>query len=489
VLAETIAKAPARQTPFPATWLAVKEYFADMDQDYIDSTAYQAACCQHGVEGLKSQAVLLQFLHDLGVVINFRHLKNFDTQILNPLWLTNGVYRIINSEQVAEQGGLLHEDDLDAVINVQDSPSPQPSPAGRGSLTTERVYHYPPDKLGYIVRVMEQFELCYPLDGHRFIVPQLLPVQEPDFETAGAALHFILRFPEFLPDSVFPRLMVKLHPFIKGDLRWRTGMVLEKRNVFDATARVRADKEDQEIRIDVCGQEPRRFLSYIRETVKEIVADFANLPLSEWVPVPDCGESLEYDYLVEAEKAGEKEVFVRELKKRVAVADLLDGVEESSMRDEQAQTPVKAFISYSHKDLEHLQGLKAALSPLVRLEKLRLWDDHAIDAGEEWHDTIFRELGEADLVLCLVSADFIHSDFCYAKELAAAMEAHGRGEKTVVPILLRQCAWDELPVAKLQGFPSQWISAAKDKDAAWTEVAKGLKPAIEAAKARKAKPD
>jgi len=509
-LAETIAKAPARQTPFPAAWLKVKEHFAEMDQDYIDSAAYQTVCQQYGVDKKFSQSVLLQFLHDLGVVINFRNLKNFDTQILNPLWLTNGVYRIINSEKVAQQGGLLHEDDLDGVINkpvevtrhtgmdagiqhrdvnLAEQASHHPWPGFRhpcrNDYLVEREYHYPADKLNYIVRVMEEFELCYPLDGHRYIVPQLLPVQEPEFEKVGAVLHFIMRFPEFLPDSIFPRLMVKLHFFIKGELRWRTGMVLEKRNVFDATARVRADKEDKEIRVDVCGKEPRRFLSYIRETVKEIVADFANLAMSEWVPVPGCAEILEYDYLVEAEKAGEKEVFVRELRKRVPVADLLDGVEEPIMREEQPL--VKAFISYSHKDTEYLAAIRAALSPLVRLEKLKLWDDHAIDAGEEWYGTIFRELDEADLVLCLVSADFIQSDFCYTKELEAAMNAHAAGEKTVVPIRLRQCDWDDLPVAKLQGLPKQWISTAPDKDAAWTEIAKGLKPVIEKARARKAK--
>jgi internalin A len=479
-LAAEIAEAPARRTPFPAAWLSVKEHFADLvkEYDYIDSAEYEKVCVNHGVDRKFSQGVLLQFLHDLGVVINFRKLRNFDTQILNPLWLTNGVYRIINSELVANQGGLLHERDFDAVIN--DS---RIAP----SNTTERAFHYPANKLQYIVRVMEEFELCYPLDSRRYIVPQLLPVQEPDFETAGAVLHFDIRFEGFLPDSIFPRLMVKLHPFIKGNFRWRTGMVLEKRNVFDATARVRADKEDREIRVDVCGAEPRRFLSYIRETVKEIVADFADLAYSEWVPIPGSGEFLEYESLVAAENAGEKEIFVWQVKKRIPVADLLDGVEEPTMRDELAQTPVKAFVSYSHRDLEHLKALQLALSPLVRLDKLRLWTDRSIDAGAEWHETIFRELNEADLVLCLVSADFIGSDFCHEKELAAAMAAHGRGEKTVVPIRLRECDWDDLPLAKLQGTPGQWIISAANKDAAWTEVARSLKPAIDAAKTRKAR--
>ena len=88
-----------------------------MTQDYIDSAHYRAVCEMNGVTRRFSQDVLLQFLHDLGIVINFRNLKNFDTQILNPLWLTNGVYRIINSERVANAGGLLHEADFDAIIN------------------------------------------------------------------------------------------------------------------------------------------------------------------------------------------------------------------------------------------------------------------------------------------------------------------------------------------------------------------------------------
>lgn len=469
-----IERADARRTPFPAGWRAVKDHFAHMTEDYIDSAQFRAVCEANGVTRRFSQDVLLQFLHDLGVVINFRNLKNFDTQILNPLWLTNGVYRIINSERVANAGGLLGEDEFDAVINDP-----------RYDRPGERKLRYPLDKLNYIVRVMQEFELCYRLDGTRYVVPQLLPVAEPDFQAQGKGLSFVIHFPEFLPDSVFPRLMVKLHDFILGELRWRTGMVLSKPTVFDACARVREDKEDKALQIDARGNEPRRFLSFIRATVKEIVDGFAHLPITERVPIPDCGAFLDYEDLAEAEQAGEKEVFVRQLKKRVPISELLDGVEEPEMRGELAQMPVKAFISYSHKDKEHLPDLRAALSPLVRLNKLILWDDRDIEAGEEWNKEIFRELDEADLVLCLVSADFINSDFCYTQELAAALEAHRRGEKTVVPIRLRECNWDGLPLAQLQGIPGAWISSARDKDVAWKEVSKSLEPAISHAKERK----
>ncbi|MFM6343961.1 MAG: COR domain-containing protein, partial [Dolichospermum sp.] len=81
-LNRVINTAPTRGTRFPAHWLKVKEYFSDMEKDYIESSEYRNVCVEKGVVRTFSQDVLLQFLHDLGVVINFRNLKNFDTQIL-----------------------------------------------------------------------------------------------------------------------------------------------------------------------------------------------------------------------------------------------------------------------------------------------------------------------------------------------------------------------------------------------------------------------
>jgi internalin A len=475
-LTNQIARSDTRRTPFPKVWSAVKAHFADMKEDYIESEVYRRVCMEKGVEKAFSQEVLLQFLHDLGVVINFRNLKNFDTQILNPLWLTNGVYRVINSQIVANKQGLLHEDDFDAVINDKRYTEKN---------TTDKTFHYPKNKLEYIVRVMEVFELCSRLDAHTYVIPQLLPVDEPDFKFEGAVLHFVLRFPEFLPDSVFPRLMVKLNPYVKDNLRWRTGMVLYKPAIFNAQARIRADKEDKEIRIDLCGAEPRRFLSFIRETIREIAGDFAKLEYDEMVPVPETAEFMEYQYLIEAEKAGEKEIFVRG-KGRIPISNLLNGVEEAVMRSEEGQMPVKVFVSYSHQDLDHLKELRSALSPLQRLGKLKIWDDRDINAGAEWEKEIFRELAEADIVLCMISADFISSEFCYSKELVAALAAHNLGNQHLIPIRVRKCDWVDLPIAGLQGSPtSEWITLSKDKDEAWTEVAQQLRPIVEGVKTRK----
>ncbi|WP_446810500.1 COR domain-containing protein [Methylomonas sp. 2BW1-5-20] len=473
-----IEQADTRRTPFPAHWLAVKQRFVQMQQDYdyIESAEYRRVCQELGVTRPLSQDVLLQFLHDLGVLINFRNLQYFDTQILNPLWLTNGVYRIINSGIVAERGGLLREADFDTVIN---------DPRYQSHNTNEREFVYPKHKLHYIVRVMQEFELCFPIGPSDFIVPQLLPVSAPEFQVEGALLRFVMHFPALLPNSVFPRLMVKLQGFIRGEERWRTGMVLHKPSVFGALARVRWDREDQQLLIDIYGADRRRLLSYIRETVKEIVADFTGLDFVERVPVPDCDGYKDYDELFEAEKAGETDIFVKELKKRIPLATLLDGIEEAAMRDENQQVPVRAFVSYSHKDLAYVKTLQSALSPLVRLQKLSLWHDRDIDAGAEWRPEILQQLEQADIVLCLVSQDFVNSDFCYLQEFETALAAHRRGEKTIMPIRLRKTDWQDLPIAEIQGAPEEWITSAANPDEAWCRVSERLRPLIETARARK----
>ncbi|MDQ5770466.1 toll/interleukin-1 receptor domain-containing protein [Thiothrix subterranea] len=140
--------------------------------------------------------------------------------------------------------------------------------------------------------------------------------------------------------------------------------------------------------------------------------------------------------------------------------------------------PIKAFVSYSQKDEKYLTEFSAHMRPLLRLKQVVVWDDRAIDVGDEWEECIYRELDEADIVICLVSSDFIASDFCYEKELDRALDAHRKGQKVVVPVLLRSCFWKELPLSKLGWTPRQWITSHENRDEAWTEVVTKLRKII-----------
>ena len=477
-LMKEIECSKSRKTPFPKAWSQVKNHFDGLNQDYINSSAYQQICHEYHIDKALSQNVLLNFLHDLGVLVNFDKLLQYcDMQILNPLWLTNGVYRVMNSTTVAGAKGILRRDELDQVINQEEQ---------LADNTLEEPILYEKDKLPIIIEVMQKFELCYQLDSAHYVIPSLLAKQEPEFSFEGALIHFEVHFDEFLPPSLFPRLMVKLHSYIEGNNNWRSGMILYKPEIVKARARVRVDREDRKLVIHCCGEEPRRFLSFIRKTIEEIAGEFSLLDYVEKVAIPHDEKKLvfkDYEDLVIHEQEGEETIFVSELRKRVSVKDILDGVEDPLMRDKQAQTPVKAFISYSHKDKDGLEALLSALSMAKRVGNLTLWYDKAIDAGKEWEKTIFEELNNSDIVLCLVSADFINSDFC-DRELNNALNRHKQGKQKVIPVQWRSCHWDNLPISQLQGLVNESIKSLpeNEQDLAWTEAAKKLDPIIEEAR-------
>ena len=81
----------------------------------------------------------------------------------------------------------------------------------------------------------------------------------------------------------------------------------------------------------------------------------------------------------------------------------------------------------------------------------------------------------------MISADFIASDYCWGKESGFALERHEAKKATVVPIILRACDWRGAPFGKLQGLPKDMkpITAWQDRDAAWTDVARGIRAIAE----------
>src|ERR1035441_1649714 len=107
------------------------------------------------------------------------------------------------------------------------------------------------------------------------------------------------------------------------------------------------------------------------------------------------------------------------------------------------------FFSYSHKDEDLRDQLEGHLSGLRRQGVISTWHDRRITAGSELENAIDKNLSEADVILLLVSPDFINSDYCYEREMIRAMERHKNGEARVIPVILRACDWHELPFGQL----------------------------------------
>ena len=146
-----------------------------------------------------------------------------------------------------------------------------------------------------------------------------------------------------------------------------------------------------------------------------------------------------------------------------------------------AQQQIEVFFSYSRKDENLRKELDNHLAVLKRQAVITSWYDRQIEGGAEWEKEIARHMQSADIILLLVSSDFIASEYCYVKELPKAIARHEAGEAYVIPILLRPIAyWEEMPFAHLQVYPSGGLPITQwsDLDSALVDVVKGIKTAV-----------
>jgi hypothetical protein len=151
-------------------------------------------------------------------------------------------------------------------------------------------------------------------------------------------------------------------------------------------------------------------------------------------------------------------------------------------RSSTAAQPLRLFYSYSHKDEKMREQLEAHLSLLQREGLISPWHFRKIGAGEEWEGAINRNLATADIVLLLVSASFLASNYCYDVEMKRALSRHKARRARVIPIILRDVDWKTAPFSALQALPTggKPITAWRPQDKGWTDVAKGIRDAAKA---------
>src|SRR5450759_87122 len=104
------------------------------------------------------------------------------------------------------------------------------------------------------------------------------------------------------------------------------------------------------------------------------------------------------------------------------------------------------FYCYAREDRIFRDALDKHLSGLKRQKRLSTWSDREIRAGEDWKTAIDMHLQEAHIILCLVSPDFLASDYCYEREMQQALARHKKGVARVIPILVRPTHWEDTPL-------------------------------------------
>jgi hypothetical protein len=316
--------------PMPQSWLRVKDAMAELARarKVLPIREFEQLCegdpttrTAERITDPNEQRAVLGLLHDLGVVV--AHGLRGDAPavrreitILDPNWLTGAIYALINSPTVREQGGELGHDQIGALLDP---------------------VRYPPRWHELILSMMQEPELglCLPIahkSSPRYLLPDALPVNEPDHGVWPAeALRFRFQYRR-LPTGFIPRLIVEAHRSLTDKPTWwRTGVVL---GAEGCRILVRGDTAHDRVEIHVAGTAGQRAaLSIVRTYFDAVHRYYARLPVKARVPLPEQPEvDVGYDHLVQLERdEGLEHSFLPEdADRKYTVRELLERVRDDA---------------------------------------------------------------------------------------------------------------------------------------------------------------
>jgi internalin A len=503
-----ISRLPHVGTRLPKLWVRVRSVLENYARNnYISLDEYYRLCRLNGLTNQQDMLLLSRYLHDLGVCLHFQTdplLKK--TIILKPEWGTAAVYKVLDNETVRSNLGCFTQDEL-------------------ADIWSDAEYADMRDEL---LHLMMRFKLCYEIPGrpHTYIAPNLLSVNQPDYDW-DATDNLCLRYEyEFMPKGILTRLIVEMHPWIEQQLVWKTGVVLHK----DQTcAEVIEHYNQREIRIRVTGSRKKDLLAVVTHELTKIHQSYERLQYDTLVPC-NCEEECKNSqtpysypletlhkflnkkrYLIQCYISGQdvdirrliSDVFSQELeleqKYLLRPARLptpteslqreLEQAREKSLNRQLRQTSMTeaatrdlVFISYSHKDKKWFDDLKAHLEPLVREQNLKIWEDTQIQPGAIWRDEIEKALSAAKVAVLLVSPTFLSSKFINQNELPVLLDAAKTEGVQILWVPLQASNYKATAIEKYQAVhptdrPLKQITAAK-RDTAWVEVCTNITAAM-----------
>jgi hypothetical protein len=263
------------QMHFTPVQFAVLESLRELTPkaSFLSREEFVALCTRHHVDekGPQDRAWLLDILDKLGVIIHFPQLPFMDGYVLNPRWLTYGVYTLMYSKRAR----LRQQDIVQILSNEQVVDN-----AGH-------VLAYPPDKCRLIMDAMHEFKLCYRLADHSdtLIIPALLPADQPAFAfDKTKALAFSFDFAVFLPRHIMPELIVQRHQEIDAETVWQTSVVLAHRTL-SARALLQVDYHARTLQVWVSGRDARDYLMLLCDEIQTIL-DRIGIAYKEWITLP-----------------------------------------------------------------------------------------------------------------------------------------------------------------------------------------------------------
>jgi small GTP-binding protein len=238
------------QDKLPKVWIKIRDHLKKEKKDYISLDEYFKICQKFGLNEERTEFVS-SYLHDLGVILHYRHDKLLEnTVILNPEWATEAVYKLIDTRKIQENKGRFKFDNLKTYWDKT---------------------RFPRHKHAELVRLMEKFELCFPItDSDIHIVPELLPAERPGIDFGvykrPGNLHFQYHY-DFMPEGIITRFISRMYYLIKDDHFWKNGVELR---FEDSTAVIISDLLNRKMKISVTGSCKSELLAITRNDFEHI---------------------------------------------------------------------------------------------------------------------------------------------------------------------------------------------------------------------------
>src|ERR1700752_568299 len=359
-----------------------------VNTDFITEREYVAICHRHNVVDQTETITLLRFLHDLGCVLNYDDPEQVyqlrDTKVLNPQWVTGGVYKILNDPKLLRRSdGIVSRSDLNRMLHVDD----------------ESQRRYPNHRFPFLIDMMRKFELCFdfPDQSGKVLVPELLSRNEPDVgwsapsEMSRDVLDFEFHY-GILPRGLIPRFIVRSHHLLTDkQTYWRAGVVLQ---IEGCRVLVRGDLRTARVFIQVQGVSGarRRALAVVRNYFDAIHLTYGSLEVEAKVPLPRDPHAppVDYKYLQELEVEGVVEQRFEKARKKYRIRELLDGVDDRGY---------DLFLSHNSEDKPMVRRIRS----LLQKQGIRCWlDEDSLTPGELWQCELSETLKACRCVAVLI---------------------------------------------------------------------------------------
>lgn len=257
----------------PAPWVRVREAIEAESKanNYLDRARYHALCKENGIQDEQAPE-LLSFFNNLGVCFSFhrdREKKELaDYKLLNPVWLTNAIYAVIEEGRIHAKEGRISREEIGHML-CNRAPD---TVYGKQYRRTAPELVYQPMECPFILDVAIAYDLCYRIDKKALFLPALCGADTPaealsDPEGFGQHVSYLLRY-TYLPDSVLHQLMIRcMRNHLTVEKCWQRGMILYVWNLHEVIIRM---TDDESLRIDVYSTGEQRAYALFWALRKEI---------------------------------------------------------------------------------------------------------------------------------------------------------------------------------------------------------------------------